>query len=212
MEIISKLRGTNKAPFNRQVMLSILKNYKRPNDKISEMVKKGELITIKKGLYIPGKKTGLPSIEPFLLANHLWGPSYVSLESAMSFWNLIPEKVFETTSITTRSTKKYKTPEGRFSYFRLPLPYYSFGLKSVELSTGQVAIIASQEKAICDKIITTPNLTLRSVSQTLSFLLDDLRIDNESLRKLNKKTINSWAADAPKQSSIRMLIKTLDKL
>lgn len=212
MDILSKLREMNKAPFNRQVMLSILKNYKRPNDKISEMVKRGELTTIKKGLYIPGAKSGLPSIEPFLLANHLWGPSYVSLESAMSFWNLIPEKVFETTSITTRNAKKYKTSEGRFSYLRLPLPYYSFGLKSVELSTGQVAIIASQEKAICDKIITTPNLTLRSVSQTLSYLVDDLRIDNESLRKLNKKTINSWAADAPKQSSIRMLIKTLDKL
>ena len=200
------------APFTRQLMLDMLKDYKRPNDKINELVKSGELITLKKGLYIPGEKTDLPSPEPFLIANHLWGPSYISLESAMSYWGLIPERVYEITSITMKLSKKYKTPKGRFSYRSMASPYYCFGVKSIELAPGQVALIASPEKALCDKIITTAGLALRSPAQTLRFLLDDLRIDTQSLLKMNLKELRSWIGAAPKKESLKMLVKTLEKL
>lgn len=200
------------APLSRQVVLDVLKDYKRPNDKISELIKTGDLIPLKKGLYVAGTKTDLVAPEPFLIANHLWGPSYVSLESAMSYWGLIPERVYEVNSITTKLSKKYKTPLGRFSYRSMPLPYYSFGIRSIELSPGQIALIATPEKALCDKIITTAGLTLRSPAQTRNFLLDDLRIDVESLRKFNLKDLRSWIEDAPKKESIKMLAKTLEKL
>lgn len=199
-------------PLSRQVMLDMLKDYKRPNDKISELIKGGELIPLKKGLYVSGVKTDLTGPEPFLIANHLWGPSYISLESAMSYWGLIPERVYEVSSITIKLSKKYKTPLGRFSYRSMPLPYYSFGIRSVELSPGQVALVATPEKALCDKIITTAGLTLRSPAQTRSFLMDDLRIDPEWLHKFNLKELRSWIEDAPKKKSLRMLIKTLEKL
>ena len=199
-------------PLSRQVVLDILKEYKRPNDKISELIKSGELIPLKKGLYITGGQTDLTAPEPFLIANHLWGPSYVSLESAMSYWGIIPERVYEISSVTIKSSKKYKTPIGRFSYRSIPAPYYSFGIKSIELATGQLALIASPEKALCDKIITTSGLSLRSPSQTRIFLLDDLRIDPQWLRKFNLKEMKSWIEDAPKKQSLRMLIKTLEKL
>ena len=75
----------NNAPFTRQVMLDMLKDYKRPNDKISELIKKGDHILLKRGLYISGRNTDLTTPEPFLIANYLWGPSYVSLESALSY-------------------------------------------------------------------------------------------------------------------------------
>lgn len=200
------------APLSRQVVLDVLKDYKRPNDKISELIKTGDLIPLKKGLYVAGTKTDLVAPEPFLIANHLWGPSYVSLESAMSYWGLIPERVYEVNSITTKLSKKYKTPLGRFSYRSMPLPYYSFGIRSIELSPGQIALIATPEKALCDKIITTAGLTLRSPAQTRNFLLDDLRIDVESLRKFDLKDLRSWIEDAPKKESIKMLAKTLEKL
>lgn len=200
------------APLSRQVVLDILKDYKRPNDKISELIKAGDLIPLKKGLYVAGTKTDLAAPEPFLIANHLWGPSYVSLESALSYWGLIPERVYEINSITTKLSKKYKTPLGRFNYRSMPLPYYSFGIRSIELSPGQIALIATSEKALCDKIITTSGLTLRSPAQTLNFLLDDLRIDEVSLRKFNLKDLRSWIEDSPKKESIKMLVKTLEKL
>lgn len=206
------VRPYNNAPLTRPVILDLLKDYKRPNDKISELIKSGELISLKKGLYIPGIKTDLIGPETFLIANHLWGPSYVSLESAMSYWGLIPERVYEIKSITMKLSKKFKTPKGRFSYRFMPSPYYSFGIRSVELSPGQVALVALPEKALCDKIIATTGLVLRSPVQTRSFLLDDLRIDPEWLHKLNLRELGSWIEDAPKKESLKMLVKTLEKL
>jgi hypothetical protein len=55
-------------------------------------------------------------------------------------------------------------------------------------------------------------LALRGTAQTLVFLTDDLRIEAESLKKLNLKDIRSWAKDAPKRQSLLMLVKTLEKL
>ncbi|MDR2285376.1 MAG: hypothetical protein LBE37_19345 [Sphingobacterium sp.] len=202
----------NNAPFTRQVMLDMLKDYKRPNDKISDLIKSGSLISLKKGLYVPGEKTQLNAPEPFLIANYLSGPSYVSLETALAYWDLIPERVYEISSMTMRPSKKINNAMGRFSYRFVPSPYYSFGIKSVELAVGQVALVASPEKALCDKIISTKGLILRSVSQTYNFLIEDLRMNQIKLQQLNLKEISSWITDAPKKDSLGMLIRTLDKL
>ena len=78
-------KGFGDAPFSRHLLLEMLKDYKRPNDKISEWIKSGELIAIRRGLYITGPETDLPVPEPFLIANHLRGPSYVSSETALSY-------------------------------------------------------------------------------------------------------------------------------
>lgn len=199
-------------PLTRQIMMDLLKDYKRPNDKINELVKKGELTTVKKGLYVTGPKINITKPEPFLIANHLWGPSYVSLETALSYWGLIPERVYEISSLTTQTSKSYKTSIGRFSYFRAPLPYYSFGIKSVQLTPKQVALIASPEKALCDKIITTSGIFLRSSKQVQEYLVEDLRIDEEILRKLDLSAISSWIKDAPKKDSLSMLVKTIKGL
>lgn len=212
MDFKEAIKPFTNIPLSRQVLLSLLHGYKRPNDKISELIKSGDLIPLKKGLYIAGIKTDLIRPEPFLIANHLWGPSYVSLESALSYWGLIPERVYEVSSITMKLSKKYKTPTGRFSYRFMPSPYYSFGIKSIELAPKQVVRVATPEKALCDKIITTTGLTLRSPIQTRNYLLEDLRLDPEVLRKFNRKEIKSWIAEAPKKESLRMLVKTLEKL
>lgn len=87
-------------------MLDMLKDHKRPNDKISELVKSGDLIALKRGLYLPGERTNLAAPEPFLTANYLGGPSYISLETALSYWGLIPERVYEISSITMQLSKK----------------------------------------------------------------------------------------------------------
>lgn len=199
-------------PLTLQLILAVLKDYKRPYDKIHELVKAGHLTAVKKGLYIPGPQLDLPRPESFLLANHLWGPSYVSMESALAHWGFIPERVYETVSVTTRSSKTYKTPVGRFSYFHAPLPYYSFGIRSEALSNKQWALIASPEKALCDKIVMTSGVVLRSTLQVQQFLQEDLRIDEDRLRELDRETISSWTADAPKKSSLQMLVKTLKSL
>jgi hypothetical protein len=200
------------APIAHHVVMELLGEYNRPNDKISELVRKGELISLRRGLYIPGPEVDLPSPDILLIANHMRGPSYVSLESALSFWGMIPERVYETSSVTLKTAKTYETEVGRFSYRHLSAPYYSFGVQRVELAPQQMALIATREKALCDKIVLTSGVLLRSITQTRDFLLEDLRLDEDELRSLSIPTIHSWIEDAPKRSSLQMLINTLEAL
>ncbi|WPU92813.1 hypothetical protein SNE25_26160 [Mucilaginibacter sabulilitoris] len=199
-------------PLTRQVILPLLNGYKRPNDKIAELVKAGALATIKNGLYVPGPASKVSGPEPFLIANHLWGPSYISFETALSYWGFIPERVYEISSVTVKISKAYRTSAGRFTYRHAPLPYYSFGIKSTRLSSRQTVLIASPEKALFDKIAMTAGVHLRSVPQVLTLLIEDLRIEKDKLREIDTKMMNTWITDAPKRSSLNMLITTLNTL
>ncbi len=209
MDFRKKIKGYTETPISRHLILDLLKDYQRPNDKISALLKNKSLISLKRGLYIAGPEMDLPTPEPFLIANHLRGPSYVSLESALSYWGMIPERVYEVSSVTIKTSKLYKTPIGRFSYQQLKTPYYSYGIKNIEHSPKQTMLIASPEKAVCDKIVLTPKVHLRSIKQTQAFLMEDLRIDRDVLSTLNTKMMELWLEYAPKKSSLKMLIKTL---
>ena len=212
MDFRKKAKNYAEIPVSRHMVLEMLSDYQRPNDKISELLKSKELISIRRGLYIAGPKLDLATPEPFLIANHLRGPSYVTLESALSYWNMIPERTYELSSATIKTSKKYKTPVGRFSYQQLKTPYYSYGIKNIAYSTKQTVLIASPEKALCDKIVLTPKIHLRSRKQTREFLLEDLRMNSEVLKTLDTKVVELWIDNAPKKSSLKMLIKTLKEL
>ena len=73
-------------------------------------------------------------------------------------------------------------------------------------------LVASPEKALCDKVVLTPKIYLRSIKQTREFLLEDLRMDTEVLKTLDTKAMKSRIKNAPKKSSLKMLIKTLIEL
>lgn len=192
--------------------MDLLGGYKRPFDKISELTRQKMLVAVKRGVFIPGSELKITGPDPFLLANVIYGPSYISLESALSHWGMIPEKVVATVSATIKPARKYKTPAGTFEYIRMPLPYYAFGLQHVALTPKQHILIASPEKALCDKIIATSGIFLRSKKQTIEFLLEDLRINEPALRELNSVVLEEWIPKAPKASSIQMLTSTLKSL
>ena len=212
MEFQQAIKQYDEEPITRQALLQVLKEYKRPFDKISELIKQEKLIPVKRGIFVAGTNLGILQPDRFLLANHISGPSYVSLESALSHWGLIPERVFETVSVTMKRSKYYRTAVGRFTYLHAPLPYYSFGIRHIQLTSRQHALIASPAKALCDKIIMTPGINLRSTKQTREFLLDDLRIERQSLQQMNIREIETWLKDAPKRQSLIMLTKTLREL
>src|SRR5699024_346602 len=182
-----------------------------PNDKIHEMLKKGELISLKKGLYVwPGAEQIFP--EPFAIANTLYGPSYVSAESALSFHGLIPEHVYTITSMTLKPGTTLANELGDFAYKKIPTPYYAFGVEYRELRENQFALIASPEKALCDKIITTPGVLFRSLKDAQTYLLQDLRIEEEQIKELDSRVIQPWLTDAPKKNSLKFLIKIITSL
>ena len=212
MDFLTEIVQYTRQPLSYHLVRSLLKDYKRPNDKISELVKKGILSPIKKGLYIAGPNLKSSRPEPFLLANHIWGPSYVSLDSALSYYGFIPERVYGITSVTIKNARTFVTPAGIFSYVHQLAPYYAFGIRQVNLSEEQFALIASPEKAICDKIIFTSGAIFRSKKNILSYLTEDLRINTEMLKTLDTRMISEWISEVPKKNSIEMLVKSLRDL
>jgi hypothetical protein len=78
------------------------------------------------------------------------------------------------------------------------------------LSEKESVLIASAEKALCDVIVTTSGVNLRSVTQTKEYLFDDLRLDEDAIYRFRLSEIRSWTRNSPKQKSLQMLIKTLE--
>ena len=212
MEIFKAIQSYSGHPLTHQLILSLLKDYKRPNDKIHSMLTSGIIETVKKGLYIAGPAVKATKPAPFLLANHIMGPSYVSMDIALSYHGLIPERVYEISSMTTKASRNFKTPVGFFSFTRLPLPYYSCGIQQVRFSDDQYAMVASPEKALFDKVVATAGLILRSKKSALSYLLEDLRLDEENLKQLDITAMYEWQADAPKSESLSMILNAIKTL
>ena len=199
-------------PIGTQVLLGILRDYSRPYDKINDLVQQGYIAQLRKGLYMISSKVSNTFPESFLIANQLYGPSYVSIDSALSYWGFIPERVFETTSVTARLSKNFSTEVGTFSFTHILKSYYPLGIQSVALTETQHVLMASPEKGLCDKIITTSGINLRSKKQAQSYLLDDLRIDYEKLVELNVTEMSNWLSLAPKAKSLKTLIEAISEL
>jgi len=212
MDLSQSIRNLSSQPLTHQLLTSLLKGYKRPNDKIHELISAGIIEPVKKGLYLPSTKLSETRTEPFLLANHMLGPSYVSFDSALSYHGLIPKRVFEVSSATTKASRRFDTPTGAFSFTRMPLPYYSFGIRQVAVGKDQNALIASPEKALFDKIINTAGLNLRSKIAAGEYLIENLRMDEDQLKQLDVQAMETWLSDSPKRESLMQVIKLINGL
>ena len=122
---------------------------------------KGYIIKIRNGWY---GFTGNKSNEniPWLSANLIYKPSYISLHSALSYYGLIPEAVYTTTSITTKKTNNFDTPLGNFTYNHVKPELFGFGQTLIDLDptpdlpgsgtsrTGRKILLAEPGKAMLD--------------------------------------------------------------
>jgi predicted transcriptional regulator of viral defense system len=91
----------------------------------------------------------------WLAANLIYSPSYVSLHTALSWYNLIPEMIVTTTSVTTRKTNKFFTPLGSFDYHSMKTDLFGFGygLENMDSSGNRKSrkiMVATPQKAILD--------------------------------------------------------------
>lgn len=209
MKVLLELMNLGKIPLATSSILPILNGYRRPYDKINYWVKKGDLIQVKKGLYVLGQKLSNNIPNPYLLANQLHGPSYVSLDSALSFHGMIPERVFQTSSVTTRPSRIFDTPFGRFDYSQVRASYFSLGIISQGNPESGFFMIASREKALWDKIVLTSGTLFRSKLEAREYLEEDLRLDIAELRDLDLRTMGEWVPLSPKKTSLKLLVDTL---
>ncbi|OQY05883.1 MAG: hypothetical protein B6I20_00315 [Bacteroidetes bacterium 4572_117] len=192
---------------------SILVNmdYENINDKIANLKQKGIIKSIKKGFYIHTSLINKNIVSKEFLSNNLLdGPSYISLDYALYFYGLIPEAVYEITAITTKRSKVFKTDIGVFSYKHIKKELFSIGIKTESLKNGN-CLIASKEKAICDKIYFTKGIELSSKSSLIEFIENDLRIDIDEFENFN---INIFAEyyKVSKSKKIQILLNLIKEL
>jgi hypothetical protein len=180
------------------------------NAKIAYMVKKGELLRLKKGLYLLGEDYRNTPINLISVANQLYTPSYVSFEYALSYYSLIPERVYVVTSAAMRLKKAYDTPIGRFTYHPVPPQAYALGVDWLYDNVHGGKLIATPEKALCDKIRSDRSIGRLSQQKLDDYLVHDLRIDTALLGDIDTALISEIAA-AYRSSNLRTLTKLIDK-
>lgn len=194
-----------------QTLLHSLQGYNFPRKKISSMLQKEELIRIKKGLYIFGEKyRRLPYCRE-LLANLIYGPSYISLEYALHYHGITPERVETITSVTTGRSRSFETQAGRFSYRMIPLQAFSIGIDRIELPDGRAFLMATAEKALADRIVFERGSSIDSQKALLEYLLENLRVDAASLVLLDVNTLLALA-DAYRSRRLKLLAQLLERL
>lgn len=180
-KIEQELNSLSSRVIEHSVLVNILKkfNYQNCNDKIARLKKQGVLTLLKKGVYLY-EPTMQSQVFKEQISNILYGPSYVSLEYALSYYGLIPERVYVITALTTNRSKSFKNPYGLFQYLQIPSRLFSIGLEIK--SVGKISyLMASKEKALCDKIYMLKDMDLRSKKRMRECLEEDLRVDFEEL-------------------------------
>ncbi len=170
--------------FDYQQLVECLSHLKKPRDKIQTLLLRKEIIRIRKGLYTFGEAFRRSPLSREILANIIYGPSYISLDYALSYHNLIPERVTAITSVTIGRSRTYHTPFGDFSYRMLAISRYATGAL-LESFDGSSFLIASPEKSLIDKVWADKRFGGTSLIEFGTYLEDDLRINREQLNKLD---------------------------
>lgn len=168
---------------------------------LSRWVKAGKIIQLRRGWYVLAAPFRKVNAHPFLIANRLKNASYISLQSALAYYGMIPEYVPVVTSITTGRPEVVKTSEGTFVFRHIRKSLLK-GYVNLEISDGQFVFIATPEKSLQDLIYLTPG------SQTLGFM-QELRLQNLDQLDMEKFRKMAVASGSPKLQSA---VKQVDKI
>ncbi|AXH09082.1 hypothetical protein AHALO_0696 [Malaciobacter halophilus] len=195
--------------FSHEMLYALLeKSVSNVNDKISNLVKSGELVRLKKGFYTFSKAYLTKPIDLISVANTLYTPSYVSFDYALSYYGMIPERVSEITSATSKNEKLFETPVGRFSYKKVPLKAYSVGIDWFYDEDEGGRFIATPEKALCDKIRYDRGIGTLTQGAMVDYLKYDLRL--EITKPLNAELIEEIAT-AYRSRNLKTLSQVVEK-
>lgn len=171
--------------FDYTLLSSVLSSYSSVRRKINELLRAGVIQRVKKGLYVFGRDYAHGPIVKETLANQIYGPSCISLEYALAYHGLIPERVQTITSVTPKRDKDFKTPLGSFTYRYLKAEKYPHGIDQVWIDNRHPVLMASPEKALCDYLFLKKVPPMKNEQEARDFLEEDLRIDSEKFSRFN---------------------------
>ena len=171
--------------FETSLVLPFYSSQQQTQRQLSDWVRSGKLLQLRRGIYaFPPPYAGEQPLQ-YVVANRLARPSYISLQSALSYYGLIPEHVASVTSVTTGRPLTLSNEFGRFLYRHIKTDFF-FGFRYWQVSQTQSAFIATPEKAILDLLYLTPNSDDGAYIRELRLQNLDI-IDIERLRQLTER-------------------------
>ncbi len=202
------LRFAKTAYIETHHLIPLLADYTNPHDLISRLVKRGDLIRLKNGFFVIAEQIKSNPVPYEQIGNLLCGPSYISFEWALSYYNMIPEGVYVVTSASSAKSKSFKTPLGIFDYFHLGHARYTIGVTQKENAAGRF-LIATPEKALADLVhFKSKGLENKDL---LVDLVEGRRIEEDLLKRLDKKHLLE-IAESYRSRPVMKLIQTLGLL
>ena len=197
-------------PIQTGTIAACFDNLSSPGGKIRTLEKDGQLIRLKRGLYVVNSEISGKPINACLCANHIYGPSYVSQQWALRWYGLIPEQVYMMTSVTTKHTRMFENSLGRFTYEQVKPAYFAIGINRVE-EDGISFLMASREKALCDMILHDSYVPQQSIKGLWQYLEEDIRFDVDELATFDVSVIEACAKLGRKENILNNLIKILKR-
>ncbi len=138
-----------------------------------------EVWRIRRGLYCLSDRYSQGRVNPLELAQRVHGPSYVSLETALSHHGWIPEAVQAVTSAALGRSRTFNTPVGLFSFTRVPQSRFLAGVRRVSVERGGAFFLATSLKALADHVY-AQRLEWHSAAP----VVESLRVEEESLAEI----------------------------
>ena len=159
---------------------------------LKRALKSGEVIRIHRGLYCLAPKYLRRKPDPLVFAQLIHGPSYISLETALSYHGWIPEAVYAITSACMDRSREFNTPLGHFSFTRIPQKVFYTEVTRIEkqggnerdLHAGESFLMASPLKALADHVYAH-----RVDWVSVEPVIESLRVDESSLAGINSETV-----------------------
>ncbi len=155
---------------------------------IHRAVNSKEILRLKRGLFVLSREYQKILPHPFLVAAMLHSPSHISLESALSFHGLIPEAVFQVSSVTSIRSRSFDSPLGFFTFQRVPMENPRSGVQAVKIGEDSWAFIAEPLRAITDLIYLRKEISW--VKDGAGFLIESMRMEEEDLHQINFSHLN----------------------
>jgi predicted transcriptional regulator of viral defense system len=172
-----------------QALMAQMPHQSHPRRKLKELQNKGYLVRLKKGFYVFSSEFLGRNYSPEIVANLMHGPSYLSLEYALAFYQLIPERVETYTSVTSQKNKTFQTTIGTFSYRHLAPALYPVGVTVQRTTDDRQFVMATPEKALLDLLTLRFEKGVKPTTKDLIRALEeDLRLDVARLFKLAGRT------------------------
>jgi hypothetical protein len=188
-------------PIPHHVLIDLYSSVSHPEQKIKYLKSRGVLTSLIRGWYL---NTG-SSYSLFHIANHLYGPSYATGLSVLSYFGWIADKSTTIQSCVIKRGKEIKTEVGYFNYSSIPRELFHLGIMQFEVEKNIFCIVATPTKALYDHLVNTPYLSFSGKNDLLTYLEDDLRFDMDRLDQLDLLLLERLCTIGDKKRQVKIL-------